>query len=77
MSDVKDLIDQYADENRDLKVQMEALFTILRDVVVLLGGTKGEIRIVQKNRDRADKYALEVKQLKTAIVLQVKEKTED
>jgi len=77
MAEVKALIDEYAAENQELKQQAEQLFVLLRDIVVMFGDAKDEIRITRKSRDKANKYALEVRQLKTSIVLKVKERKEE
>lgn len=77
MPGVKALIDEYAAENQELKMRIEQLLAILRDVTVMHGDTKGEIRITQKIRDKASKHTIEVRPLKTSIVLRLKERKEE
>lgn len=76
MSDVKEIIDQYAAENQALRQQAEQLMLMLRAVVVQNKDQKSQVRISKKLQNEADKYALEIKQLKTSIVLTAKEKPE-
>ena len=77
MSEVKDLVDQYAAENQALKIQAEQLLVMVRDLTVMYMNDKGEVRVTGKVRTQADKYGLEIKQLKTSIVLKVKEKMKE
>lgn len=77
MSDVKELVDQYVLENQQLKVQVEQLLVLVRDLTVMYKDEKGVVRLPGKIRKQADKFNLEIKQLKTSVVLRVKEKTEE
>lgn len=77
MSDVKELIDQYAAENSALRQQTENLLLLIRSLAFMHKDTKGQVRISGKVQNQADKFALEIKQLKTSVVLTVKEKTEE
>ncbi len=77
MSDIKELIDVYAAENQVLKQQIESLMSLIRDLTVLHKDEKGVVRLSGKIRKQAEKFGLEIKLLKTSVVLTVKEKTDD
>lgn len=77
MSDVKELIDQYAAENNAAKQQIQGLLKLLRDITVMYQNDKGEIRIPGKVRKQADGFGLEIKPLKTSVVLKLTKKIEE
>ncbi len=77
MSDVKQLIDQYAAENQQLRQQAEGLLLLVRDMTVMFKDNKNQVRIPGKIRQQADKFGLDINSLKTSVVLTLKVKTEE
>lgn len=74
MSDVKAIIDQYAAENAALRQQMEYIGNLMISLVLKACDDKMEVRIPGKDQKKADKYALNIRQLKTSTVFKLEEK---
>ena len=77
MSDVKELVDQYAQEKAQLRQQMEYIGRLITEVVYLNMNEKQEIRIPGKEKKKAEKYGLQIKNLKTSTVLKLIERKEE
>lgn len=73
MSETKNIIDEYAVENAGLKQQVENLLMTLRDAVFVAQDEKGQLRVPGSTRKKAEKFGLEIKQLKTSVVLTLKQ----
>ncbi len=71
---IKNLIDEYAANERVLKENIEALLNIIRQITLIHANDKGEVRLSKSGANKAEGYGLEIKQLKNQIVLKVKEK---
>ena len=77
MTDVKHLVDEYAQENAVLRQQIEYIGQLLTEVCFIHMNEKREVRVPGKEKKKAEKYSLEVKQLKTSTVLKLVEQDKE
>lgn len=74
MSDMKNVIDEYAAENAALRQQMEWMGALLTDVVLINQDSKGQVRVPGKTRNQSKNFNLDIKQLKASVVITLKKK---